>query len=188
MATRILFAHPALEHRFRQATDRSEEVGGYLMVDTYQPLGWPGHWNERDLKKSIGADRRDWLLYVSGFVMAPNLSRRKKVEYSVWDVEKAQAVADQTASALGSALALHFHTHPNGSAEPSRADLAYAARYCQWAPGVSLFCVVTPRPLRLHVYQHRYGNVHLPDATDELTCGVFHAWLSQGLKPFRTGG
>ena len=187
MATRILFAHPALENRFRRAVDTAEEVGGYLMIDTYEPLGWPGHWNERAIKKAISADTRDWMLYVASFVMVPNLSRRKAVEYRVWDVEKARAIADQTASALASCV-LHFHTHPSGSAEPSNADIAYAARHCEWAPGESIFVIVTPAPLRLHVYHHRYGQVHLPDAQDEMERGLFHSWLSKGLKPFRSGG
>lgn len=180
MITKILFSNPRLEYRLRRMvqTHHEEEIGGWFIINSSNPICWPDRFDYGAVEHAIGGQFR----MIDGVIVAPNMQRDKATKYSAWDDAKARELAWETAQALHG-YTLAWHTHPNGNEEPSNADIAHHASVSggYWAS----FAVVTAYPFRIWPYDVVIGGAQAPQAGFRLDCGEYVSWQRGVMQQFR---
>ncbi len=179
----VLFSNPSLEERFRYGVSNEREVGGFLITKGWEPKMVSRRIHKPAVHKAIGCTWVDW---IETFIIIPNESQKPKVEWSAWDIPKITEIASATADAFNGCV-LHFHTHPDGNPEPSRADIAFYASFFPTHRWGSEFCIVTPYPMRLHVYEHDWRGSGIPGRTinNRLSRLRYFSWRCSVLRQFK---
>lgn len=181
----VLFSNPSLEECFRRGVSSNMEVGGFLITKGWEPKMMSRRIHIPAVHKAVGCTWIDW---IEAFLIIPNESQKPKIQWNAWDIPKIAEIARATAGAFdGHILHFHTHPHPNANPEPSRADIAFYASFFPIHRWGSEFCIVTPYPMRLHVYEHEWGGSGIPGRTihDELHRMRYFSWRCGALRPFK---
>jgi proteasome lid subunit RPN8/RPN11 len=151
----LAFATAALERKFARLVSnaRGEEIGGLLFWD----LGRINDLHYKTHKRLFG---RGAIGIITHWIVCPNVSNLRDRRYQVSDLEQLIGIAEQTERSLG-CLALHFHSHPKGSIEPSQPDLQF------W---------------KTHWSKYGSGDGVVVAATDTRTCGLDMACYAVSLS------
>lgn len=179
----LLFSTREMENSFRRLVKTDEEVGGWLILRWMPSVGPLAALRYQDIRRHLG----DWCFFIEHAVVVPNESRKAEVSWRAWDVEKAAAVADQTAT-LYRGLALHFHTHPSGIDELSEGDLAFAGAAGSKFSGTRKWIAVVGFDPRFTITPYEIEiDVNAPDKGC-VTRGMFYSWRGQTLKALAGDG
>jgi hypothetical protein len=177
----LMFSNPMLENSFRRMVKQAkDEIGGYFMIKGFEPSSWLGKFSWRKIVNAIGSTD-----FVEDVIIVPNKATKPRSSWMTWSMDLAQELAWANAK-LKLTWPIHFHTHPNNSEQPSPNDLAFAGHWCQKFTGCSMFCIVTPHPLRIWRYSLDYGRVSTPE-NGSLEIGKFYSWRMNIVKGLVNG-
>lgn len=172
----LMFSNPRIENRFRAILPADKEIGGWFITST-EPELWPGKYSRRAMKKALGDANP---LFIENVILIPNESDRPETQWDVWDFEKVKAIAEFS-NKLWRGIPIDFHSHPSGNPNPSPADYAFAGAWLQQYIGFSMFCIVTPSPLRLWLHGLDFGKLNTPK-DGKLETGRFFSWRQTAVR------
>lgn len=172
----LMFSNPRIENRFR-ALPTDKEIGGWF-ITAHDPGTWPGKYSRRAMQSALGSDVNP--LFIDDVILVPNESDQPETQWKPWDFEKVKAIA-QFNGKFWRGWPIHFHSHPSGNPNPSPADYAFAGAWLQEFTGYSIFCIITPSPLRLWLYHLDFGKMSTPK-DGKLETGRFFSWRQAAVK------